>query len=319
MKKIDKLIRVAEGYIANEDAYIRHFVVVINGKRRKLATYANSENGNALRELHTYMASFIRRLYQQSNASFAYAKGKNIIDCIKVHIRSDVFLKTDIHSYFNSITFEGAERVLNRHKTYQKNSDSMGILLKACFYNGRLPLGFVSSPVISDIFLVALDRKYSKRKDILYTRYADDFIISARGENSVSVLDEVRETLSDDLGKQGLFLNTKKTYIRTLKQAGDAIHLLGVNLVKTENEENRITVSDRYIRETSKGFSDLMNFNGDIEEKTELCNTVCGQISFIQMCSQDSLNKLQKMVRVKCGYSGSLQAKAICRACGLEK
>lgn len=317
MNTIDKFIPVAEGYIADEESYLRHFVVVINGKRRKLATYANSENGRTLRELHTFIAKYIRDIYQQSKASFAYAKKKSIIDCIKVHSHSDVFLKTDIHSYFDSITFEAAESVLCRYKDYQEKSDRMSILLKACFYNGRLPLGFVSSPVISDIFLVTLDKKYSRRKDIRYTRYADDFIISSTGENSIAVLEKVCEDLKSDLAKKDLFLNTKKTYTRTLKQSGDAIHLLGVNLVKTETEENRITVSDSYIRQTCRAFSDLMNFNGDIDEKTELCNTVCGQISFIQMCSQDSMNKLQKMILVKCGYSESLQSKAICRACGL--
>ena len=318
MTDLNGFIRIAEDYIVNEEAYLRHFVVVINGKRRKLATYANSENGKALRELHTYISEYICGLYHQSPASFAYARKKNIIDCVNIHKCSSAFLKTDIHSYFDSITFEGTKRVLKRYKRYQKNEDKMNVLLKACFYNERLPLGFVSSPVISDIFLVSLDRKYDRRKDILYTRYADDFIISTNGENNVSVLEEICKTLKEDLRKQGLFLNSKKTYIRTLKQPGDAIRLLGVNLVKTDSTENRITVSDRYIRQTCMALADLLSFNGDNDEKEELCNTVCGQIAFIQMCSQDSMNKLQKMARVKCGYSESLRTTAIRSACGLK-
>ncbi len=319
MNNIDKLVCIADEYVANEEDFLRHFVVVINGKRRKLVTYAKGEKGNALRELHTYVSKYIRNLYKQSPASFAYAKNKNIIDCLKVHGKSSAFLKTDIHSYFDSITYDGTQCVLNKYKRYQKNSDKMNVLLKACFYNGRLPLGFVSSPVISDIFLVALDRKYSHRKDVLYTRYADDFIISSTEMNSEIKLKEVCDELKNDLQHQDLFLNHKKTYIRTLKQNGDAIHLLGVNLVKTDGSDNRITVSDRYIRKTCRGLSELLNFSGDSEEKEELFNTVCGQISFIQMCSHDSMNKLQKMVYVKCGYSGSLKTSSIGRVCGLVK
>lgn len=317
MTAFDRLISVAEDYAVNEDAYLRHFVVVINGKRRKLATYANSEKGNALRELHTYVSKYIRGLYHQSPASFAYAKKKNIIDCVKIHKCSATFLKTDIHSYFDSITFDSAKCVLSGYKRYQKNEDKLNVMLKACFYNDRLPLGFVSSPVISDVFLVGLDRKYSKIKNVFYTRYADDFIISTNGENSVDTLEEVCKTLKEDLRKQGLVLNNRKTYIRTLRNAGDAIHLLGINLVKTEGAENRITVSDSYIRQTCMDLTDLFSFNGERDEKEELCNTVCGKIAFIQMCSMDSMNKLQKMTRVKCGYSGSLKTTAIRKFCGL--
>ena len=66
----------------------------------------------------------------------------------------------------------------------------------------------------------------------------------------------------------------------TLKQEGDAIHLLGLNLVKTSGKDNRITVSDRYIRKTCMELCELIQEKDQIEkwEREERFCQVTGRI-----------------------------------------
>lgn len=299
---------ISEDYVSNPEKYVRKFSVVINGKLRHLVTYNPNRDGQRLRSLHMAVTDYIKRKYNQANSSYAYTVGKNILNCVNEHIKAEAFLKTDIHRYFDSISYEKMlSRVFelkpsNNFKKYLKS------IIKACFYDDKLPIGFVSSPVLSDLFLVDLDKKFEKKKNITYTRYADDFIISVNNLDSEPLLNQVKLELEADLSDLGLELNTKKTYIRRFKFNGDAIHVLGVNIVK-DSPTNRITISDRYIRETCRMISDYINSPQEMKEIN--LPKVSGRIEFVRYCSKSSFQKLYKMTRVKCGIDCDLTAKSL--------
>lgn len=227
------------------------------------------------------------------------------------HLQGTVFLKTDIHGYFDSISEERMLKRIHRLRRVKEDWDTITLFTKASFYKGRLPIGFITSPVLSDLFLVTLDRKYKKNKNVTYTRYADDFIISASGEDAQKNLIAFRLQLEQDLGALDLELNRKKTYIRTLKSPGDAIHVLGLNIVKTETDTNRITISDRYVRKTCKNLCAWLNGDRMLDDPDAEFAKIYGQISFIRQCSTTSYTKLQRMTRVKCGYSGEWTAESL--------
>ena len=303
-------IDAANGYLQAPEEYIRFFDVNINGKLRHLVTYQANEKGARLRILHTNFAQYLSTRYRRASSSYAYAKGKNILDCVKRHLQGEVFLKTDIHAYFDSITYENMTACISKLKLIREDMDTISLIAKACFYDGRLPLGFTSSPVLSDLYLVRLDRKYQKNKQLTYTRYADDFIISASGPDARVNLVAFRLQMEKDLDHLDLQLNRKKTYIRHLKNPGDAIHVLGVNIVRTDKMINRITISDRYVRDTCKALCAWIK-NPQSDADQELFSKLYGRISFIKQCSKSSYDKLQKMTQIKCGYNGPLTAKAL--------
>ena len=158
---------------------------------------------------------------------------------------------------------------------------------------------------------MTLDNKYAKCKKVVYTRYADDFIVSASGENAQRDLIAFRLQLEQDLAELDLELNRKKTYIRTLSVPGDAIHVLGLNIVKTETETNRITISDRYVRKTCKALCAWLNGNRLLDDPDAEFAKIYGQISFIRQCSSDSYEKLKRMTAIKCGYSSEWTAESL--------
>ena len=304
-------IDTAREYNVSPDDFIRTIDVTINGKLRHLITYVPNEKGYALRKLHDHFSSYLQGRYRPSTASYAYMKKKNIAMCASKHLSSNVFFKTDIHAYFDSISEERMLKRIHRLQCVKLDWDVLTELTKACFYQGRLPIGFITSPVLSDLFLVTLDNKYAKCKKVVYTRYADDFIVSASGENAQRDLIAFRLQLEQDLAELDLELNRKKTYIRTLSVPGDAIHVLGLNIVKTETDTNRITISDRYVRKTCMAICAWLKGENQENDPDSTFAKIYGQISFIRQCSTASYAKLQRMTKVKCGYRGDWTVEAL--------
>ena len=298
-----------EDYPKHPEFYIRTFMLQINGKRRKIVTYQRNEFGDALREIHHMLAYAVRGSYTSHENSFAYKEKTGILSVLEKHLSSTVFLKTDIHAYFDSIELEKMlECLFRKRPTLEKQRKFWGKALAVCFYEGRLPIGFVSSPILSDLYLNDMDAKFSAKRGIRYTRYADDIIFSANIKNAEDKFRKIQEELKDYLAPLHLELNKKKTYIRVLKQEGDAIHLLGLNLVRTAKGNNRITVSDSYIRNTSKEFCELLQEKDQLEDQElrERFSQVCGKIGFIRHASAQSTEKLRKMIRIKTGTDTDL-------------
>lgn len=297
---------VVEAYVKNPDDYVRTFTVQINGKKRHIITYKADKNGAALRYYHMYVANLIPLCYESMPNSFAYKKGFDILSCLEEHLESNTFLKTDIHEFFNSIQYEKLTDLVLEDTVCRRNKSLIKLALKACFYEGHMPIGFVTSPVLSDLYLHKVDQFFADN-NIVYTRYADDFIIS--GKDNMSLLEKTLPELQSILSAYGLELNEKKTYFRTLRQPGDAIHVLGLNLVNDAPKANRITVSDRYIRETSKNICEYLAESRDIvaEEKEYILSALRGKAGFIRHCSPSSYKKLEKMVSVKCGEKVELE------------
>ena len=308
------LKRVLEDYPVHPDQYVYIFKTTVNGKNRKIVTYRPTGEGESLRQLHRMLVMMLQGYYESASCSYAYKEGYSVNSCLNNHLKSDVFLKSDIHAYFDTISFELLlDRFLKIKPGFLRRKGFWKKVLRCCFYDCRLPIGFVSSPMLSDIYLNDVDRLFGEKKRIHYTRYADDFILSASGDKAEELLGRTLEQLKDELAKLGLETNTRKTYIRRLRLEGDAIHLLGLNLVRKKKGLNRITVSNRYLVQISKDFGLLLKYGNKLEswELQDNFVALCGKISYVLQSSSDSTDKLKKMIRVKTGYDGDLTYRAL--------
>lgn len=309
---------LVDEYIAHPEEFIRTFTEVINGKRRSIITYQPNEKGARLRNLQRMFVCVLRGLHQPSEHSYAYKEGASTKACLERHMTNDHFLKTDIHAYFDSVSFDLLkEKVLAFKPGMRREHAYWTKILSACFYEGKMPIGFVSSPILSDIFLKDVDERFGNMEGVSYTRYADDFIISATGDDAENCLQYLLEELNREMEARQLELNKKKTYFRHLRQEGDAIHVLGLNLVRTAENTNRITVSDRFIRETSMELCQLMQEKSqlsDWEARKRFC-AVMGKVGYITYASEQSTRKLQKMLQVKTGKEIPLDYKSLQQAC----
>lgn len=90
---------------------------------------------------------------------------------------------------FDSIKESDVERFINDKKHFFSDDwskDDTDLLVKIVCFNGRLTMGAVSSPVVSNAICYELDHilnEFCLSKGVIYTRYADDMYFSTNEEN----------------------------------------------------------------------------------------------------------------------------------------
>lgn len=182
---------------------------------------------------------------------FSYRKGVNVRDAVLPHANNQYFYQTDIASFFGSITKSLVEEALNKRLTEVPISDLQeftDVILNLITYQDTLPLGFPTSPTISNICLFDFDTELANKCNqlaIVYTRYADDIILSGNDEKVLKQASATVEDLLKEHVHKNINLNIAKT--RYL-QRGQKIKLLG--LVLLPNGQISIDKADKHEIET---------------------------------------------------------------------
>lgn len=191
----------------------------------------------------------------------AYVKGRSTITSCLPHVGKKFILKLDIKSFFECIThknltanlFEGdaANYIFNsiehdRLDVKDKVVKLFEELRKWCFLprteypDGEyfLPQGFITSPVISNIYMIKTDwgiaKFVYKHYQAEYTRYADDILISS---DSKEILSKGVEAIETFLKTVFLKLNKRKT---RFMRNGTPKKALGLSFEKKLNVPRRL-------------------------------------------------------------------------------
>ncbi|MDP2179445.1 reverse transcriptase domain-containing protein [Methylicorpusculum sp.] len=228
----------------------------------------------------------------------SYRKGKNAYTAVEKHATSKYFFQTDINNFFNSIAIQDIEAVFDNNlvdipildiEQYRNN------VLNLVTVDGVLPVGFSTSPSISNTCLYAFDNAlecYCQSNDIVYTRYSDDIILSSKIKEA---LNDAKEIISEQLNvfhNGRIQLNPHKTK-HTHK--GKKIKLLGMVILPTGKVSVDMKVKKQleillhfYINDKDK-FSDYLknHYHGDL-------STISGQLNYINSIDNNYLNKLRK-------------------------
>jgi len=169
------------------------------------------------------------------------------------------------------------------------------MIINLVMYNYRLSVGFVTSPIISDYFLNDLDEKMSNNDSYIYTRYADDILISSN-----LPFDNPKHELINLLKKEDLTLNEKKSKSYSLINIGDSVKFLGIVLCKA-SEKNILKISNSYIRNAYIQICDYVNKYKmrclPIYEK------IIGKLKYIKYISEESYIKLHNLCMQQLGIS----------------
>ncbi len=234
----------------HSDIVIRH--INTKNKLRKITTYRSIDC--PLRNKHTQINEFVEARFIPSIFSKGYVKKRSIYHNALSHMYNDYFLLLDIKDFFPHICHvQLAEKLyheLNLSKPNQISRNECSQLVKLCSTGSRgLPLGFITSPILSNVYLKEFDGiLYGKLKklglnNIIYTRYADDLTISFRTERLIiePIKEEIMEIVSSLLSRYGLQLNWKKTRFYSLKKSNH-VKITGVNIIKLDNGKRKLTV-----------------------------------------------------------------------------
>ncbi len=229
-----------------------------------------------LKEFHYFLNGFLlESLPVDRTVSFAYRKGATLLQAVTPHAHSRAFYQTDLERFFESITSDLIRSVLSRSTTPVADlAEHIDHILGLLTINGKLPIGYSTSPILSNACMLGFDKRLAAACSTLkwvYTRYADDIILSAGDRLALEDAGQVIEDcLKAELGN-GFTLNQSKTKLTTI---GRKVKLLGLvvlptgDIVVDREVKNRIEsclhfyVTDRsrlakiFVEERSEGMED---------------------------------------------------------------
>lgn len=177
------------------------------------------------------------------NSAYAYVPHRNIKQALEQHTKNNShwFLKLDIRHFFPSCNLEFVAKQLKKIYPFEYYSeDDIKSIIWICFLNNELPQGTPMSPMLTNLIMIPIDyaiNKYAQENDLVYTRYADDIIISGYKKwDWRKTIEDINNILQTE--ETPFELKTEKT--RFGSSAGR-----NWNLGLMVNKDNNITVGYR--------------------------------------------------------------------------
>jgi hypothetical protein len=268
----------------------------------------NSDLMLALRRQKIMYEQDFHALYHTS--AFAYVKGRSTIDAVKRHQRNESkwFLKLDLHNFFGSTTLDFIMSMFSQVfpfsqvVRYPQGRGELACALELATLNGGLPQGTPISPLITNIMMIPIDYTLTKalrrfnRQQFVYTRYADDFIISSKYNFDYH---EVEQLVVDTLASFNAPFTINATKTRYGSANGSNWNL-GVML----NQDNQITIGYKRKRQFETMLTSYLNSRGGEEPwpRGEIM-TLQGLYSYYRMVEPKTIDAIVKHVGDKKGVN----------------
>lgn len=169
--------------------------------------------------------------FKTINISHGFVKERNIITNAKIHKNKKIVLNLDLKDFFDSFHFGRIKGFFEKNKDFKFSPELATLIAQLACYNGKLPQGAPSSPLITnlicnifDIRVLNLARKYK----LNYSRYADDLTFSTNYKGFIKNLEEFKEDILLEIEKNGFEANMKK-YRLTFQNSRQEVTGLTVN------------------------------------------------------------------------------------------
>lgn len=287
------------------DLYRTFHIPKKSGGLRKIDA-PNPELMDALRRLKTIFEEDFKALYHTS--AFAYVKHRSTVDAVKRHQANESkwFGKYDLSNFFGSTTIDFAIKMLGMVFPFSeviKSTIGERELRKAielAFLDGGLPQGTPISPLITNIMMIPVDYKLANgfrdfnHQRFVYTRYADDFLVSSKYTFSFR---EVEKFIVDTLKSFGAPFAIKSEKTRYGSSAGSNWNL-GVML----NKDNEITVGHKKKRQFQAMLASYImdKKNGKDWDKSDV-QTMEGYRNYYRMIEGDTIDRMVAHIGEKFG------------------
>lgn len=268
----------------------------------------NNELMDALRRLKTIFEDDFGALYHTS--AYAYIKHRSTIDAVKKHQQNESkwFGKYDLSNFFGSTTpefvmkqFASVFPFSEVAKNYAYGGEKeLRTALDLAFLDGGLPQGTPISPLITNIMMIPVDFKLANglaaREDqkFVYTRYADDFLISSQYTFSPQ---EIEDFLTQTLASFDAPFKINSAKTRYGSSSGRNWNL-GVML----NKDNEITIGHKKKKMFQISLENYaMDKKNGVEWDLHDVQTLEGYRNYYRMVEKEPIDALVEFVSKKFG------------------
>lgn len=200
--------------LAAKPAYESFYVLKKNGEQRLIENPVPD-----LKSFQRKLNDALQAVYHFNKTDVAYGfltacaddpewLRPNIVNNARQHLGQPWMLNMDIEDFFHFVTAERVAWVF-LSKPFQFDDDLAKLLMLLTTYNGRLPMGAPTSPILSNFGARLLDedlKALARSKQWIYSRYADDMSFSSRRE----ITEDDIQLLRDYYRAHGFEPNEKK-------------------------------------------------------------------------------------------------------------
>ncbi len=226
----------------------------------------------------------IRGIY--SNISHGFEKKKSIITNAKIHRNKRFVLNIDLENFFGSFHFGRVRGFFIKNQDFLFPTEVATVIAQLTCYQGSLPQGAPTSPIIANLMCQILDSrllKIAKKYKLDYTRYADDLTFSTNNKNFLEYENKFLLEIKEEIKRAGFNINDQKTRL-IFKDSRQTVTGLVVN--------KKIAVNPTYYRYT-KAMAYALYSKGEftIDGKPGTLAQLEGRFSFINQIDKYN-NKL---------------------------
>lgn len=206
-RKLERLI--------NEPSYHQYSIPKRSGGRRTIQAPSKE-----LKQVQKKLNAVLQTSYSfhRPLTTFGFTRNadddvqSNIMKNAEPHIGMNYLLGLDLQDFFPGITARKVKELL-LGPIFQMPREIAILLTLLMTYEGKLPVGAPTSPVLSNFICLDLDEKlaaFSSENHLNYTRYADDLSFSSNHYFDRNTIDAIKKTIQD----QGFTINEKKFRIQ---------------------------------------------------------------------------------------------------------
>lgn len=229
--------------------------------------------GDKLSKIHL---DFLLKNNIKSTISHGFQKGRGIITNASIHKHKKYLLNIDIADFFPSFHFGRVQGYFHKSKEFNFSKEFSTIIAQLTCYEGKLPQGAPTSPIISNLIFNIIDLhiiKLAKKYKLDYTRYADDMSFSTNNKvfktNYLTFIKELKKLLEQN----GFEINQNKTRLE-YNSSRQEVTGLTVN--------DKINASRKFIKNTRSMADQLYKVHDFlINGQTGTINQLEGRFSFI--------------------------------------
>ena len=176
------------------------------------------------------------------NITHAFERKKGIITNASIHKNKRYIINIDLKDFFDSFHFGRVKGYFLKNEHFKLPLEVATVLAQLTCYNGKLPQGAPTSPIITNLICNVMDYKLlalSKKYHLDYTRYADDLTFSTNDKNIIKEYDKFYNSLNEIVLRNGFEINPNKTRL-TFRDSRQSVTGLIVN--------KKVNVDRRYYK-----------------------------------------------------------------------
>lgn len=262
-----------------ENCYLTFEISKKSGGTRKIA--APCPELKAIQQklawsLQDYQSELWKERNISPNISHAFEPKKSIITNAFIHRNKRYVLNLDLENFFGTIHFGRVCGFFQKHRDFKLPYEVSVVIAQLACYNGVLPQGAPSSPIIANMICQSLDMhllSVAKGYKLDYTRYADDLTFSTNNKHFLENRDRFFSAIQREIKRAGFTINEKKTRL-LFRDSRQEVTGLVVN--------KKLNVNKQYIKDT-RAMAHQLYTTGDFvinDEKGTLAQLE-GRFSFI--------------------------------------